>query len=529
MYCTECGTDNAPDSRFCRNCGTPVPRAAASVAEPSAPTEPAIEPSSGVGAPPDEDEVLALLRRAIDAEGLGDVAGGIESAEEAVRLDPAHAVARSSLAGLYERAGRTAEAIEQYDAALQLDPQSRRDRIRLAALAPNHPTLGGVAAAEASGRRGIALAIGVAAAVFVLVTSAGLLTYFRWWVPKQSIAGAVRTASLPQDALLAQARQALDAGDLATAERDLLAYLASDPTDPEARSLLMETTRRQGAAGVTEAAATPQLDSLVFGQAENANSASDAVLGLEDGLAAGRVAGSPSPSTTPTTQLPPLGLPTLPLPGTSSAPAVGAMLPPVTNPIATGPAAENVLINRVSPGNRTPTAESPWGGGNPNGVLQGLPGASQGGGWAPSAGGGLTRGGPRQPQPGPTYPTVGASSGGSPAPAGGGGAPAPAGGGGTLRPGGNALTPAGGGAARSGPVIRPSGEAGASSRSGDRGNQLADQAQRLQGEAYGTRDRQETARKLEEAKRLWGQSGLPQARDQVDRIDDQLRALGAGQ
>ena len=57
--------------------------------------------------------------------------------QTALRLRPDFADAHFNLAGAFERAGRTQEAIREYQNVLRLQPQSADARGRLSALSPS--------------------------------------------------------------------------------------------------------------------------------------------------------------------------------------------------------------------------------------------------------------------------------------------------------------------------------------------------------------------------------------------------------
>ncbi len=527
MYCRECGSENTEGSLFCRNCATPLREDAAvpdrTVAMPM-PEPPAPQRQTGPIWEPGEDEVAELLRRAVDAETVGDLGGAIEMAEEAVRVDSAHAGARSSLAGFYERAGRTADAIGQYEAALQLDPSSRVDRLRLARIAPGHPALAG-AAGRPTDRRGLMVAAGVAAGVFLLVTGGGLAAYFGWWAPRHTPSGAGAVAAGLGSPQLESARAALAGGDLVTAERELTAILSHDPTDTAAKTLLQEVWRRQAGLAPDPSLERTGLGALVFAGSESQSASSDAVLGVEDGIQAGRTAASATPE-----------LPLLPVPapdgGIPPVPGAVTTLPPVALPPAasttpTGPTPRHSLAGQVTGGERQAYTD---GSGAPSGFLTDLPAASASGGWGATSnvqGGGLTRGGPRGTQPAPYQPGPSAPVAAS------GGAPTPEAPRGTIQPGGSGtrtIQPQDNGSGGGRFSVTPRGGGGARPSSGGSGSSedLANQAARLHIEAQKAATPEERVRGLQSSRALWEKSGSPSAGAHLNAIDRELRALGAG-
>ncbi|MBD3177686.1 MAG: tetratricopeptide repeat protein, partial [Armatimonadia bacterium] len=91
----------------------------------------AATPGDPIPAETPGEDVEELVRRAVQADLRGNPEAALGLAEDAVSADPAHARARSLLAGLYERLGRDDDAITQYEAALSLDPENQLDRLRL--------------------------------------------------------------------------------------------------------------------------------------------------------------------------------------------------------------------------------------------------------------------------------------------------------------------------------------------------------------------------------------------------------------
>lgn len=526
MYCKECGTLNDSDSRFCRNCGAaleaadpapPTPVATASPAEESVPI-----------LPPDPVDVTALLREAANVETGGDLAGAIALAEKAVFGDPGDARARSCLAGLYERASRTEDAVAQYEAALAIDPSSRLDRLRLARLAPDRE--GALpASGAAKDKRPLWIAAGVAAGVFALVTAGGLIGYFAWWQPNHridAIETASATATSAEDAM-SRARGALAVGDYLDAERWVNSALEADPTNREAQALLKTIYREQAGGGAGEALPAT-VASQVFASDPTAPSVG-AVLGVADGLSSGLAAAMPPP-----------GL-ALPEPGASAmTPEASGSLPPAGSlaPLSMAPRvdpnSEAALFNQQSAGARGATVDP---GSDRGGLLENTSASGP----APDpqsaspSGTGTMRPVTRRPWARggssgsgfPTTPVGGSATATTPDPS----QPAHA----------TTITPAGGGAAR---TIQPAASTGRptiSVSSGARGSpggarptgeSLAREALDLQRRALSAGSNEEAVKLLEQARRSAaeaGELGMPTASATVRSIDNELaRRRGSG-
>ena len=76
MFCTSCGTKNAADSNFCRQCGSKVEKPSASK----------INPDDFERALPEDEQTMALLERAYSLRKSGDLDGAIILCEQSLRL-----------------------------------------------------------------------------------------------------------------------------------------------------------------------------------------------------------------------------------------------------------------------------------------------------------------------------------------------------------------------------------------------------------------------------------------------------------
>lgn len=121
MFCTACGTKNALDANFCKQCGQKIDR----TAPPSISEEDFAMPASA------EDRVSDLLVRAFQKYEAGDLDGAISACSEALALRPDSTSAHSLLGMLYERQGEREKAIAEYEKVLQLNPGSIADREKL--------------------------------------------------------------------------------------------------------------------------------------------------------------------------------------------------------------------------------------------------------------------------------------------------------------------------------------------------------------------------------------------------------------
>src|SRR5262245_24191565 len=105
MFCASCGTKNAAESNFCRQCGHKLER-------PAAPIK--ISEEEFDRALPADEQVSALLERAYRQRKDSDLPGAIALCEEALRLNPDSTTAHSLLGQLYEASGSRERAIREY-------------------------------------------------------------------------------------------------------------------------------------------------------------------------------------------------------------------------------------------------------------------------------------------------------------------------------------------------------------------------------------------------------------------------------
>lgn len=299
MVCRECGIDIEAGRPFCSNCG-----------EATAASDAVADATEGREPPTPSVDAEELIRRAVQADLRGNLEAAVALAEDAVSADPANARARSLLAGLYERLGRTDEAITQYEAALSLDPGNQLDRLRLRRLSPEradalaaplprdevaHDGTGAPlsilapAASTASERSSVErrrrTAIIAASAVLSagLVVAVGLLGW-RLIVKPRVAMDETQVASSEQGpgVLLARARGAKLEGDYERARQLAYQVLAEDPDNAEARALLSELSTSDGTSSIRGS----DLADAVF-PGEGSTSASGALLGLQAGYEAG--------------------------------------------------------------------------------------------------------------------------------------------------------------------------------------------------------------------------------------------------
>jgi tetratricopeptide (TPR) repeat protein len=138
MFCTLCGTKNAADSNFCRQCGGKLEKLPASK----------ISPDDFERALPEDEQTMALLERAYSLRKSGDLDGAMALCEQSLRLRSDSTSTHSLLGQLYEEKGNRAAAIGEYERVLALNPGSIADRVKLDELRAHENGSGG----ESAGR-----------------------------------------------------------------------------------------------------------------------------------------------------------------------------------------------------------------------------------------------------------------------------------------------------------------------------------------------------------------------------------------
>ena len=130
MVCPSCGTHNSKPYKFCPDCGQRL-------VPPAAATGPSLSDGSGAKPVARLDEAAQAARLLDQAFQLYDDAQYDEAlgcCQASLALDPGGSTAHSLLGMIYERLGKTAEAVQQYQLVLQMNPDSIADAIKLETL-----------------------------------------------------------------------------------------------------------------------------------------------------------------------------------------------------------------------------------------------------------------------------------------------------------------------------------------------------------------------------------------------------------
>lgn len=194
MFCTQCGTKNPDDARFCRQCGQKV-----DAVQPV----PLDESAFAILQRP-EDRVDDLLVNAFRRSEHGDLDGAVHACLEALTIRPDSTSAHSLLGMMYEKRGEREKAITQFEKVLALNPGSIADREKLeqlrdstTVLTPRHITSPRRLASPTlfESPAGAAMA---AIAVFLIVLMAG--GWAVWAKNRQQTSAATSVKSGPNNA-----------------------------------------------------------------------------------------------------------------------------------------------------------------------------------------------------------------------------------------------------------------------------------------------------------------------------------------
>ncbi len=124
MYCTDCGTANTVDSKYCKECGEKINDGYRTMMLSVSDLPAGISEET-------TDALTRLLDMAFWHNEAGNVAAAITASEAALALNPNSTTAHSLLGTLYEKQRDDARAIEHFEAVLALNPDSAADRTKL--------------------------------------------------------------------------------------------------------------------------------------------------------------------------------------------------------------------------------------------------------------------------------------------------------------------------------------------------------------------------------------------------------------
>ncbi|HEX5324115.1 MAG TPA: tetratricopeptide repeat protein, partial [Capsulimonadaceae bacterium] len=125
IFCTQCGTPNTRDSKFCKECGESLVTTYA----PKISSDPFVQ--AGLGR---DDQVQRLLDMAFWHNEAGNIGAALLACQAALALNDRSVTAWSLMGCLYEKKGDLDKAIEAFEVVTALNPDSMADAQKLEAL-----------------------------------------------------------------------------------------------------------------------------------------------------------------------------------------------------------------------------------------------------------------------------------------------------------------------------------------------------------------------------------------------------------
>src|SRR5579883_1726919 len=118
IFCTQCGTPNTRDSKFCKECGESLVTTYA----PKISSDPFVQ--AGLGR---EDQIERLLDMAFWHNEAGNIGAALLACQAALALNDRCVTAWSLIGCLYEKKGELDKAIEAFEVVTALNPESMAD------------------------------------------------------------------------------------------------------------------------------------------------------------------------------------------------------------------------------------------------------------------------------------------------------------------------------------------------------------------------------------------------------------------
>ncbi len=124
MFCTECGTRNTADSKYCKECGAKVNDGYRTMML-------SVDDMAAVDDTHDQERLKKLLDMAFWHNQSGNLDAAVLAGEAALAIHPNCTTAHSLLGTLYEKKGDDARAIEHFEDVVRLNPGSAADVAKL--------------------------------------------------------------------------------------------------------------------------------------------------------------------------------------------------------------------------------------------------------------------------------------------------------------------------------------------------------------------------------------------------------------
>lgn len=124
LFCTDCGTRNSADSKYCKECGGKINDGYRTMML-------SIEDVQAIDDEQGQQRMTRLLDMAFWHNEAGHLDSAIRAAEAALVIHPNSTTAHSLLGTLYEKKGDDDKAIEHFEAVVALNPESAADAAKL--------------------------------------------------------------------------------------------------------------------------------------------------------------------------------------------------------------------------------------------------------------------------------------------------------------------------------------------------------------------------------------------------------------
>lgn len=124
MFCTDCGTKNSIDSKYCKECGAKINDGYRTMML-------SLDDLRAIDDQKNQERLTKLLDMAFWHNEAGNLDAAVLACEAALAIHPHSTTAHSLLGTLYEKRGNDAKAVEHLQAVVTLNPDSAADAAKL--------------------------------------------------------------------------------------------------------------------------------------------------------------------------------------------------------------------------------------------------------------------------------------------------------------------------------------------------------------------------------------------------------------
>ena len=124
MFCSDCGTKNSIDSKYCKECGAKINDGYRTMML-------SLDDLRAIDDQKNQDRLTKLLDMAFWHNEAGNIDAAVLACEAALAIHPHSTTAHSLLGTLYEKRGNDAKAVEHLQAVVTLNPNSPADAAKL--------------------------------------------------------------------------------------------------------------------------------------------------------------------------------------------------------------------------------------------------------------------------------------------------------------------------------------------------------------------------------------------------------------